>query len=506
MKHYKESYIYKILNIISEFLLAFVAYLLSTLIRLHISASLLKHYEIGKLFLYLPFGILLSSIWILINIILGDYKTVHYRNITYELKRIVIIALFTVISGSATIFWFMNSDISRSLLIIYFFVIVILISIKRILVHRLSNFIISRNDRYNVLIIGSDDMAIRYAKELILGKEERYQFVGYLGREELDLTNYCGSILELSNVLKNKEVNQVVISENCIDKGELDKIVDICLSYNVEIQLIPTFSEYINDGYSIVKTRVGTKLVKLNKRKTTNILGVNIAVTNIDEIIESVSKNLNEWKGQYICVSNVHTTVMAYENEDYCKIQNEAILALPDGGPLSSYSRLGGEKKAERVTGPDFMQAILHKSAENGWSHFFYGSSEETLTKLNEVIKEKYPGVKIAGMISPPYRELTEDEDKEYIKQINDSKPDFVWVGLGAPKQEIWMNKHKELVNGLMVGVGAAFDYESGNIKRAPKWMQRCSLEWLYRLIQDPKRLIKRYVVTNLKYIWLTRY
>ena len=506
LKHYKESSIFKTINIISEFVLSFFAYYFSTLIRIHINASILKQYGKENFYIYFRFSILLSVIWILLNFLLGDYKTIHYRNVSYEIKRVFALDVTSVMIASAIIFWLMNSDISRGLLIIYFFVLFIMIMIKRIVIHELSNYIISNKNRYRVLVIGSDDMAKRYAKELILGKEERYQYIGYLANEEDKLLDYYGDIKNLGDVITRLDINQVVISENNITKTELDTIVDTCINNSVEVQLIPAFSEYITEGNGIIKTRVGTRLVSLNKRKTTNILGVNIAVTNMDEIIETVSDNLTNWKGQYICVSNVHTTVMAYENEEYCKVQNEAILALPDGGPLSSYSRLGGEKKAERVTGPDFMQIVLKMSAEKGWSHFFYGSSEETLSKLRAVINEKYPGINVVGMISPPYRELTDAEDNEYIKQINEANPDFVWIGLGAPKQEIWMNKHKGIISGLMIGVGAAFDYESGNIKRAPLWMQKCNLEWLYRLIQDPKRLIKRYIVTNIKYMWLTRY
>lgn len=238
---------------------------------------------------------------------------------------------------------------------------------------------------------------------------------------------------------------------------------------------------------------------------TNNILGVNIAVTNMDEILGLLCNNLQDLKGEYICVSNVHTTVMAHDDDSYRKVQNEAVIALPDGAPLSKYSRKKGYAQAERVTGPDLMKNILSLSAEREYRHFFYGSTQETLDKLKEVISEKYPGVTIAGMISPPFRPISPEEDKAFVEQINSSGADFVWVGLGAPKQEIWMNEHKGRINSLMIGVGAAFDYECGNIKRAPEWMQKLSLEWFYRLMQDPARLFKRYFVTNTKFLWLTR-
>jgi len=204
-----------------------------------------------------------------------------------------------------------------------------------------------------------------------------------------------------------------------------------------------------------------------------------------------------------MCVSNVHTTVTAYENPEYCKIQNGGIMAIPDGGPLSSIGRKRGYGNMQRTTGPSYMEEVLKMSPEKGWSHYFYGASEETLENLKAELDWKYPGLQIAGIYSPPFRPMTEEEDTEIISQINTAAPDFIWVGLGAPKQERWMAAHQGKVKGFMVGVGAAFDYLAGNIQRAPQWMQKCNLEWLYRLLQDPKRLFKRYCVTNTKFIWL---
>ena len=135
---------------------------------------------------------------------------------------------------------------------------------------------------------------------------------------------------------------------------------------------------------------------------------------------------------------------------------------------------------------------------------FLHESPWERLDILRKKVEENYPGAVIAGMYSPPFRPLSPEEDEEVVRRINEAKPDFVWVGLGAPKQERWMAVHEDRVQALMVGVGAAFDYEAGNIRRAPMWMQRHNLEWLYRLMQDPKRLFKRYFVTNTKYLWWT--
>lgn len=235
------------------------------------------------------------------------------------------------------------------------------------------------------------------------------------------------------------------------------------------------------------------------------ILKTKINVTNMSDTIKYICSHLDELRGKYICVSNVHTTVMSYENEEYRKIQNSAAMALPDGAPLSSYSRRKGYKDAQRVTGPDLMLELFKISMQGGYRHYFYGATEETLAAMRQVLERDYPGIEIAGMYAPPFRETTQEEDEQIIQQINESRPDFIWVGLGAPKQEQWMYQHMGKLDGVLIGVGAGFDYLAGYIKRAPRWMQKMSLEWVYRLLQDPKRLWRRYFTSNVKFICLTR-
>lgn len=239
-----------------------------------------------------------------------------------------------------------------------------------------------------------------------------------------------------------------------------------------------------------------------NTIPTCSILGVNIAAINIGWLLDFTNNHIKELSGDYMCVSNVHTTVTAYEDITYCAVQNGGIMAIPDGGPLSSIGRKRGYKNMERITGPSYMEEIFKLSVEKGYRHFFYGSTQETLDKLKMCLENKYPGIKIAGMFSPPFRVMTREENENIIKIINSTNPDFVWVGLGAPKQEKWMASQQGKIKGFMVGVGAGFDYFAGNIKRAPKWMQKSNLEWLFRLLQDPKRLFRRYLDTNTKFIW----
>ena len=244
---------------------------------------------------------------------------------------------------------------------------------------------------------------------------------------------------------------------------------------------------------------------KVDKSKipVCNILGVNIAAINMEWTLDYFKKYIKDLSGDYVCVSNVHTTVTSYENPEYCDIQNKGIMALPDGGPLSFVGKKRGHSKMARVTGPSLMGEIFNVSAENGYRHYFYGSTEVTLEKLYSKLEEKYTGLQIVGMYSPPFRPITEEEDEMIVKMINDTNPDFVWIGLGAPKQEKWMAMHQGKVQGLMVGVGAGFDYYADNINRAPEWIQKINMEWFFRLIQDPKRLFSRYLKTNTKFLWL---
>lgn len=242
----------------------------------------------------------------------------------------------------------------------------------------------------------------------------------------------------------------------------------------------------------------------MKKPFTNRILGVNVAVTNMKDMVNLITNHVDELRGEFICLSNVHTTIMAYENAEYRKVQNSAFIALPDGKPLSFVQRLRGYKEAEQVSGPDLMPTLWKATENMEISHYFYGSSEETIKALEKNLRKKYPKLKIAGMEAPPFRPLTKEEDEEAVRRINESGASILWVGLGAPKQEEWMYKHRNKINCLMFGVGAGFDFHAGTVKRAPLWMREHYLEWLYRLIQDPKRLWKRYVNTNGKFILLS--
>ena len=233
-----------------------------------------------------------------------------------------------------------------------------------------------------------------------------------------------------------------------------------------------------------------------------DIFGIHYSIARVEEAVLHVINHLSELKGKYICFSNVHTTVMAKNDKEYADILNGAAFLFPDGTPIANREKNDGYIGAERVAGPDFMSNMFRDTQDGKVSHYFYGSTDETLTKLRENLERKYPGLNIKGMYSPPFRALSPEEDEEDIKRINDSGADIVWIGLGAPKQEKWMKAHEGKVDAVMMGVGAGFDFHAGTAKRAPLWIQRIGLEWLFRLFTDPKRLFKRYFATNIEFIW----
>lgn len=243
---------------------------------------------------------------------------------------------------------------------------------------------------------------------------------------------------------------------------------------------------------------------KINKSviPVCNILGVDIAAVDINWLMNFTEDNIHDLSGDYLCASNVHSLVVAYENKDYCDIQNGGIMAIPDGGPLVLAGHKRGFRQMQRITGPDYMERVLKLSGKRNYRHYFYGSTEGTLEKLHSRLLADYPELQIAGMYSPPFREITQEEDEEITQKINQANADFIWIGLGAPKQEKWMAAHQGRVKGFMAGVGAAFDYLAGNIYRAPKWMQKNNLEWLFRLLQEPRRLFRRYWHTGTKFMW----
>ncbi|SFP37127.1 polymer biosynthesis protein, WecB/TagA/CpsF family [Butyrivibrio proteoclasticus] len=304
-------------------------------------------------------------------------------------------------------------------------------------------------------------------------------------KEEIDIGDY-ESVLLFTNMMDEKKANEYL--------QELRKMgIRTYVSLNYEDYEIRSGIITDIDTYEAMPAFVGSEKCR--------IFGINYSISRIEEAVHHVLKYIDELKGQYICFSNVHTSVVARENHDYLNTLNGAAFVFPDGAPIYRVEKMRGFVGAERVAGPDFMENMFRDTMDGKVSHFFYGSTEKTLANLRENLQMVYPGLNVKGMYSPPFRKLTPEEDAEVIKMINESGADIVWVGLGAPKQEEWMRDHKGKINAVMMGVGAGFDFHAGTLKRAPLWIRRVGLEWLFRLFKEPARLFKRYVVNNIKFM-----
>ena len=202
-------------------------------------------------------------------------------------------------------------------------------------------------------------------------------------------------------------------------------------------------------------------------------------------------------ESRYVAISNVHVVVSAWRDLAYRTVVNGADMATPDGAPVAWMLRRLGFASQPRISGPDLTWALCERCAAENLPVYFYGSTEPTLAALEQRLQAAFPTLIIGGLESPPFRTLTAEEDAAAVERINASGAGIVFVGLGCPKQERWMAEHRGRVNAVMIGVGAAFDFHAGKVKRAPRWMRDNGLEWLHRLASEPRRLWKRYLVTN---------
>jgi N-acetylglucosaminyldiphosphoundecaprenol N-acetyl-beta-D-mannosaminyltransferase len=229
-----------------------------------------------------------------------------------------------------------------------------------------------------------------------------------------------------------------------------------------------------------------------------NILGVGISAINMAMALDQLACWIEQRQRVYVAVCAVHPIVACQFDEDHRALLNHANMVTPDGMPLVFVSRIMGHPHVDRVYGPDLMLAFTERMAQRGYSSYYYGGAEGVPELLAETLTQRFPGLKVVGTYSPPFRALMPDEEQAIIDQINAAQPDVVWVGLGSPKQEFWMKKYRERLNApVLIGVGAAFDFVTDRKPQAPRWMQRHALEWVFRLWHEPRRLWQRYVIYN---------
>jgi len=234
-----------------------------------------------------------------------------------------------------------------------------------------------------------------------------------------------------------------------------------------------------------------------------HVLAMRVDATSYTDATVRIVRWSGERTGRYVCVANVHMTMVAHDDDAFRELVNGADLVTPDGMPLVWMLRRLGLPNQPRVRGPNLMLHVCQAAESAGVPIGLYGGTSESLTTLRGFLTERYPRLEIAYAFSPPFRALTSDEDREVVQAIHASGVRILFVGLGCPKQERWMAEHQAALPLVQLGVGAAFDFHSGRVRQAPRWMQDRGLEWLFRLAAEPRRLFKRYAVQNPRFVWL---
>jgi len=235
-----------------------------------------------------------------------------------------------------------------------------------------------------------------------------------------------------------------------------------------------------------------------------NVLGVGISAISMADAVHYSDALLQNGRRGYICVTGVHGVMEAQEDKQFRNILNSSFLTTPDGMPTVWVGHLQGFKNMTRVYGPDFMLEMCKMSVQRGYKHFLYGGKPGIADDLKEVLLTRFPGLQITGTFTPPFRPLTSAEQVDLAKMLADSEADILWCGLSTPKQERFMADYfSKLPAKLLVGVGAAFDINSGHLKDAPSWMKKSGLQWFFRLLTEPRRLASRYLKNNPRFLWL---
>lgn len=234
----------------------------------------------------------------------------------------------------------------------------------------------------------------------------------------------------------------------------------------------------------------------------TRILNIPISTVNMHTAVETIMGWITRRAPHFICVRDVHGIMRAQDDAELAEIHERASLVTPDGMPLVWILRSRGYRLTSRVCGADLVAALCEASLKTGARHYFFGGKPGVAERMSTELTRQFPGLKVAGLCTPPFRALTHEEDTTITDAIAAASPDIVWVGLSTPKQEYWMRDHVARIPGAtLIGVGAAFDFYAGDVKRAPKWMRGSGLEWLHRLASEPRRLWRRYLILAPKFL-----
>ncbi len=234
-----------------------------------------------------------------------------------------------------------------------------------------------------------------------------------------------------------------------------------------------------------------------------NVLGVKVSAINMQSAVDLVERSISTGNQGHICVTGVHGVMEAQRDPNLRRILNEALLNAPDGMPMSWVGHFQGLLEMDRVFGPDFMAALCQLSITHGYSHFLYGGKPGVAEELRQALQLRFPGINIVGTYTPPFRDLTQEEEADLLAQVSRAQPHIMWIGLSTPKQERFMARYSNKFQvPILAGVGAAFDYHTGRIRDCAPWIKRAGLQWLHRLLQDPARLWRRYLINNPLFVY----
>lgn len=236
--------------------------------------------------------------------------------------------------------------------------------------------------------------------------------------------------------------------------------------------------------------------------ETYDVLGVPMSATTLDTASAAIVRWADDDKARFVFIRDVHGIMQAKEDEELMRLHQEASMVTPDGMPLVWLGQQAG-RPVSRTCGPDLMEKVLLESPRTGLKHYFYGGKPGVAEQLKAGFEARAPGLNVVGVDTPPFRQLTPAELDEVAAQINRSGADVVWIGLSTPKQEYLMSALAPKIRSTLIGVGAAFDFHTGAVKRAPHWMQKRGLEWAFRLASEPRRLWRRYLIMAPKFVWL---
>lgn len=242
----------------------------------------------------------------------------------------------------------------------------------------------------------------------------------------------------------------------------------------------------------------------VDKTYRINVLGVGVSAINLSRAAEILIDAARSQVRGYVTVTGVHGIVEAQDSRELKQIFNHSFLTTPDGMPMSWIGWMQGQSQMDRVYGPDLMLEIMRQTNGTGIRHFFFGGNVGVAEELKRAMEKRFPQVSICGTYTPPFRPLNEREKAALLAMWENQQPHLIWVGLSTPKQEYFMAEYVKLAPpAIFIGVGAAYDFHTGRVRQAPRWMQRASLEWFFRLTQEPRRLWKRYFFTNPRFLWL---